>query len=500
MLAKQTKKKSKAMPGHRTPKENPSKVATSTRPPNILWICTDQQRYDTIHALGNEHIHTPHVDSLVRDGVAFTHAFCQSPVCTPSRASYLTGRYPRTTRCRQNGQTLPPTERLISRILADAGYTCGLAGKQHLSSCSDGKVEIRGDDAYGEFHWSHHPAPDWEENEYAQWLQSKGASWQDIYQGPSTGFVKQGVPSELHQTTWCAEKAVDFIHAHREGPWLFNFNCFDPHHPFDPPPEYLARYDPAQLPLPKYRPGELDQKTIYQRLDHEWAHNNPGEFHVAAMTDDDRRQVTAAYYAMIELVDDQVARMLGALEETGQSQDTVVIFMSDHGEMLGDHGLYFKGPHFYEAAIRVPLVLRWPEHFAGRRRVDGLVELVDLAPTLCELAGIAVPPAMQGRSLVPLLRGEQNPAHHRDYVYCEYYNAWTHHRSFGTLMRTARHKIAVYHGVDEGELYDLDTDPDEFNNLWNDPTSLGLQKQLLKQAFDASVFTMDPLPIRRGPF
>ena len=474
--------------------------------PNILWITTDQQRWDTIAALGNAHIRTPHIDSLVRDGVAFTHVFCQSPVCTPSRASYLTGRYPRTTKCRQNGQTLPPTERLISRILADAGYTCGLSGKQHLSSCSDGKVEVRSDDGYEEFHWSHHPQPDWVENEYAQWLHSKGANWNDIYSGESTGFVKVGVPAELHQTTWCAEKAVDFIRNQGDDvggnskPWLFNFNCFDPHHPFDPPPDYLSRYPADDMPLPLSRPGELDEKTTYQRLDAKWAHNNPGEFHVAAMTDDDRRQVTAAYYAMIELIDDQVGRMLTALEETNQAENTLVIFMSDHGEMLGDHGLYFKGPHFYEAAIRIPLVIRWPNRALSGHRVDGLVELIDLAPTLCDAASIPIPSAMQGRALTDQLGGNANPQLHRDYVYCEYYNAWTHPRSYATMMRTRSHKIAVYHGTNEGELYDLENDANELHNLWHSPQHLTLQRDLLKQAFDASVFTMDPMPPRLGPF
>ena len=109
--------------------------------PNILWLCTDQQRYDTIRALGNSLVRTPNIDSLVDNGVAFTQAFCQSPVCSPSRASFLTGRYPRTTGCRQNGQTIPSSEVLVSRMFADAGYRCGLAGKLHLASCSEGKVE-----------------------------------------------------------------------------------------------------------------------------------------------------------------------------------------------------------------------------------------------------------------------------------------------------------------------------------------------------------------------
>ena len=465
-------------------------------PPNILWICTDQQRFDTIAAWGNDAIRTPHVDRLVREGVSFTSAYCQSTVCSPSRASFLTGRYPRTTGCRQNGQAIPPGERLISRMLADHGYRCGLAGKLHLASCANHRVETRIDDGYEVFHWSHHPQPDWPENAYTQWLAKHGKTWEEFYDGPQTAYVKRGVPSQYHQTTWCAEMAVDFIREAR-GPWMFSFNCFDPHHPFDPPPDYLDEVRPQDMPLPSYREHELDDKPRYQQLDHEWAHNEEGGFHVSAMTDDDRRQVTAAYYAMIELIDDQVGRMLQALEETGQLDDTLVIFMSDHGEMLGDHGLYYKGPHFYEAAIHAPLVMRLPDRLPAARQVDALVELVDLAPTLLELAGVRVPERVQGRSLLPLIdRGEP----HRDHVYCEYYNAWTHPRSYGTMMRTREHKIVVYHGVDDGELYDLAADPGEHENLWRSAAHAALRERLLKQAFDASVFTMDPLPPRLGPF
>jgi arylsulfatase A-like enzyme len=218
------------------------------------------------------------------------------------------------------------------------------------------------------------------------------------------------------------------------------------------------------------------------------------------MTDDDHRQVKAAYYAMIELIDDQVGRMLAALEETGQLDHTLVVFMSDHGEMLGDHGLYFKGPHFYEAAVRVPVVLSWPGRYAAGLQVHGLVELVDLVPTLLEACELEVPSSVQGHPLSALLSGDADPAHHRGYVYCEYYNAWTHQRSYGTMMRTEDKKIVVYHGIDEGELYDLQADPDEFENLYFSDQHVTLRQQLLKQSFDASVFTMDPMPPRRGAF
>ena len=179
--------------------------------PNILWICTDQQRFDTIAALGNSLIRTPNIDRLVAEGVAFTQAYAQSPVCTPSRAAMLTGRYPRTTRCRQNGQQIPADERLLPRILADHGYFCGLAGKLHLSSCANGRVEQRIDDGYQVFHWSHHPQPDWAENAYTQWLAEKGKTWDELYTGEATRFIKRGIPAEYHQTTWCAEMACEFL-------------------------------------------------------------------------------------------------------------------------------------------------------------------------------------------------------------------------------------------------------------------------------------------------
>ena len=469
-------------------------------PPNILWLCTDQQRYDTIRSLGNELIRTPNIDSLVANGVAFTQAYCQSPVCTPSRASFLTGRYPRTTRCRQNGQKIPDDEILVSRMFADAGYRCGLAGKLHLASCSDGKVESRIDDGYHDFHWSHHPQPDWPENAYTQWLTAKGQSWENLYSGPSTGYVKEGVPAEFHQTTWCAEMTCDFIRANTEQPWFFSFNCFDPHHPFDPPPEYLAKYNPLDMPLPKRRDGELASKTTFQQLDSEWAHNSPGEFHTGAMTDDDRRQVTAAYYAICELIDDQVGRILQALDETRQRDNTLVIFMSDHGEMLGDHGIYFKGPHFYDEAIRVPLVISCPQRFKSGLKINGLTELVDLTPTLLEAAGLNVPSRVQGRSLIPHLAGVAEPDRHRDRVFCEYYNSWTHSDAYGTMLRSDTAKIVAYHGTNQGELYDLEADPDEFTNLWDSGEHQPLKLDMLQRCFDASVFSMDPDPPRLGPF
>lgn len=469
--------------------------------PNILWLCTDQQRFDTIRALGNQFAQTPNLDKLVEQGTSFNNAYCQSPVCAPSRASFLTGRYPRTTRCRQNGQSIPSDEVLISKIFSNAGYRCGLAGKLHLASCSDGKVEKRTDDGYDPFHWSHHPQPDWEENEYTKWLTEKGQDWYGLQGEEISPYVRNGPPAEYSQTTWCAEKTIEFIKSEQGKPWFFSFNCFDPHHPFDPPKEYLDRFKFDDMPLPSIHPNEADAKTTFQKLDRIWAHNNPGEFHVEMMTDDDRRKVYAAYMAMVTLIDDQVGRILDTLEETGQAADTLVVFMSDHGEMLGDHGIYFKGPHFYDCQMRVPLIMRWPNgQVLENRQVNGFVELIDLMPTFLEAAGLEIPSAVQGKSLLPLLLGGDEQECCGDQVYAEYYNAWTHKEAYGTMLRTENWKIVVYHGTNQGEFYDLKNDPQEFFNLWDNPDFEREKQKYILKCFDASVLSMDPDPPRLGPF
>ncbi len=468
----------------------------STDKPNILWICTDQQRYDTLSGLGNKYIRTPNIDRLMTEGVTFTHNFCQSPVCTPSRASFLTSRYPRTTRAHENGQCIPADEAPVTKMLADAGYDCGLAGKLHISACFK-RVEKRINDGYREFHWSHDPSPRWgKDNEYTAWLESKGHKWSDVYKQPKGKWAYAGVPAELHQTKWCADRAIDFIKEDHKSPWLMSVNIYAPHHPFDPPKEYLDRYDPDKLPDPAYVKGELDNKPASHRENHD---NVMGGFE--KMTPRERREITAAYYAMIEQVDDNVGRMLKALEESGQRKNTIVIFMSDHGELLGDHGMYLKGSFVYDCSVRVPLIISWPGHFKSGVKSDALVELTDVAPTLLASAGMPIPNRMQGRPLNDLLTGKTDQ--HREHVFCESYGTkvnsteptWT-----VSMVRTKTHKIAVCHGTDQGELYDMQADPGEHVNLWNDPKHAALKAEMMKRCFDASIATMDPVPMRVAPW
>jgi arylsulfatase len=478
--------------------------------PNILWICSDQQRFDTLGCCGNRFVRTPHLDRLAEQGVLFENAFCQSPICTPSRASFLSGRYPRTTRARQNGQNIPEDEVLVTRLLADAGYHCGLAGKLHLSTCDPAHcrdTERRIDDGYDVFHWSHAPPPLWPGNAYGNWLQERGERYETrSFRGSQ--HVHEGMPAEHHQTTWCAEMAIAFM-ASGEGtdrPWLFCVNMFDPHFPFDPPREYLERYLDRlhEIPLPVYTEGELDDKPRYQQRAFRDRYHHAGPHAFEQMDDDEHRLVTCAYWAMCDLIDEQVGRMLQALDASGRRDDTLVIYMSDHGEMLGDHSIYLKGPYFYEPAVKVPLIISWPQRIEPGRRSPALVELMDIAPTLLDAAGLPRHEGMQGRSLWPLLSDPNVEIdRHHDGVYCEYYHGMSadvEPAPFATMLRTDRHKIVVAHGLETGELYDLASDPTETHNLWASPDHAAVKMNMLQRLCDKMAFTADPLPARMGIF
>ena len=465
--------------------------------PNILWICTDQQRYDTIGAGGNPHVRTPRLDRLWREGTAWTHAFCQSPICTPSRASFLTGTYPSTCQNTRNGnEHYRGRYPLVTRLLAGAGYDCGLIGKLHLAGAYE-RPEPRGDDGYRYWQWSHAPRDGWPSGHaYADWVRAQGHDLGELIEDPA------GVPAELHQTTWCAEATIDFMRERRaaDTPWLATVNIYDPHEPFNPPAAYRARFDPEAMPGPLFRPSDLEQQRRLRPVDFQSEARDPsGPLDIAhpvlpyypgrdsaqeadaATFARDAKTLQAAYYAMVELIDDQVGRMLDALEESGQAEDTLVIFTSDHGETLGDHGLICKGCRFYEGLVRVPLILRWPGRIESGRVRDELVELTDLAPTLLAAAGQPVPPWMRGSSLLDGGAG-------REAVRSEYFDAVDGpDGSYATMYRTRTHKLVVYHGHGLGELYDLEADPSEFDNLWDEPAAAAVKSDLLLRSFDSSM-------------
>lgn len=444
------------------------------RPPNILWICTDQQRFDTIHALGYPHVHTPHLDRLAASGVAFTDVYCQSPICTPSRSSFLTGLYPSGIRANINGNvTFANVAPLLPKRLADHGYLCGLVGKLHLASNFNGP-ERRVDDGYALFRSSlANNASIVQGNQHPIWLQGKGLKLSDVFVLDRFGNIehqRSDINPELHQTSWVGLQTEDVIRdwAHLEQPWMLSANFFAPHPAWDPPDEYRRRFTPSALPPPHYRTGEVEiQRQLSSAVDYP----DPAKAPDAAL-----QSQRADYFAMIELIDDRIGRILDALDETGQRDRTLIIFSSDHGEMLGDHGLTHKGCRFYEGAVRVPLIISGLPSIRAGMRATGLVELTDIVPTVLELVGLPPPELTQGRSLVPILTGAADPTVHRDSVWSEYFDtldlstvtwgSFAYHHSRATMIREPRYKLILYHGTGLGELFDLKNDPWEHENLW----------------------------------
>ena len=500
-------------------------TGTHKQPLNILWICTDSQRWDSLGCYGNSFVKTPNLDRLAAEGIRFEHCYAQSPLCTPSRGSFLTGRYPSTTRLRQNGQETPEDlgKYLLPRLLRDqADYVCGLAGKLHLSHCNQRSklgedfwkfpkqhqltpYEKRlDDDGYSVFHWAHgnHENP---YDAYSQWLYQRGKGLDpDFFEGKKLGpQVSEGLPADLTHTAFCVDKAVEFIDLHHAKdmpyPWLFSVNIVDPHPDFHPPKEFLDRYMDKldDIPLPIVEEDQLAGKPTYQ---HE-SYLKGEEKSQIQMSDHERRLIKAAYWATCDHIDDQVGRLLEALERTGQRENTLVVFTSDHGELLGDHGRTWKGAYLYDPAVRVPLILSMPGTLPQGPVATGMVELADLAPTFMEAAGLPVAKSMQGQSIWPALCGEGDLDTLRKDVYTEYYNANPGHpEHWLNMLRTPTHKLIVSHGTGEGELYDLTTDPDELENLWDEHSQQELKMKLLLRLAARTSFTADPLPERRGIF
>ena len=488
-----------------------------TNRPNILWYCSDQQRFDTIGALNNPHVHTPRLDAFMKESVTFDHAFCQSPICTPSRSSFLTGMYPSAVGVNGNGNETWPeyyAERLLPNILRAAGYHCGLVGKLHLAGAANAQ-ENRVADGYDYFQYSHAPkGPNDHGHDYAEWLRAQGAdpekllheySKMDSYrQGAkvkSFGGVyeptqeQDNVPPHLHQTHWCTEKSIEFIDEMRgdDQPWMLSVNPFDPHAAFDPPYEYYRRYDVEQMPGAHFEEGDLghQRRLVDANVDFQSKPQHPDDW--------DHKKVQAAYYAMIEQVDHEFGRLLDHLEAIGERENTVVVYMSDHGEALCDHGLLLKGCRFFEGLVRVPLIVSWPEKYRRDVVCNSLVELVDLVPTFLDAVGLETPFWVQGQSLTGILEGSTES--HRDSVRTEFFGAINYpDQTHATMYRDRSWKLISYHGKDLFELYDLEADPWEHDDLSQSSEHQDVLRDLLRRSFDATVYATPPFAPRVMPF
>ncbi|MDP6358975.1 MAG: sulfatase-like hydrolase/transferase, partial [Planctomycetota bacterium] len=298
-------------------------------------------------------------------------------------------------------------------------------------------------------------------------------------------------------TFWCTEKSIEFVDDQRgDGqPWLLSVNPFDPHPPYDAPWEYYRRHDPDSLPGAHFEESDLEhqQKLVNAGIDFQSKPIHPEER--------EDKKIQASYYGTIEQIDHEFGRLLDHLEATGQRENTIIIFTSDHGESLNDHGHILKGCRFFEGLVRVPLMISWPGRFPEGVVSDALVELLDLVPTLYESLGMKIPFYVQGKSLAPLMKGE-SPLHvHREYVRTEFFGAIAHpDQTHATMYRDRKWKFINYHGKDLFELYDLENDPWEHHDLSEEPDHQSIKWDLMRRSFDAMVAAKPPAPERVMPF
>lgn len=469
--------------------------------PNIILITSDQQRTDSLGCYGSSWMQTPHLDALGKSGVICSRAYCSNPVCTPSRASILSGQQVSRHGAWNVGTSVPDDLPFLSHILRDAGYRTHHIGKAHFQpymATPEQSIESLAGWRARDHDW-HGPYFGFDTVEmalghttfgvaghYGTWVreQVSDAEFQGFSTARQRGSTHFGcnacdwtLPHALHNSVWTAERAAAFLGSPDAAqPFFLNIGFQDPHHPHCLPNDYARRLSPADVPLPEYSAGELDDKPPHFRAAHEgrlesapsrgdyWMAGQGAGFDFRLVSEHDAREGRAYYYRMCELMDEQIGRILNALDDNGLADNTLVIFTTDHGELLGDHGIWSKGPFHYEPMVNVPLLLRWPRGFDGRQSTPSLLSLCDLAPTVLAACSIEAPVPMDGVDALPLLRGEVTAV--RDHALIECIDDPRKLR-LKTLVTPTR-KLTWYAGQTYGELYDLEADPMEKINRWDD--------------------------------
>ncbi len=448
--------------------------------PNVLLIMTDQHRKDTIGAYGNPVIKTPHLDSLANSGVRFENCHVQHAVCMPSRASIFTGRYPMAHRVRSNGVPLSTREVTLAHAFAQNGYRTGGAGKFHFIPHYPYRSPLPMMETHPEPYCGFqefHLGEDGRSGEHWVWIKR---NYPEHDKTPD-----HEIPLELHNSYWSASHTIDFIKkcVKRSQPFFAFCSFVDPHHSYNPPSPYREMYKPEQMPEPIRRPGELDDKP---------PHLKARAKKLDIITRSDRVAYNRTqYYGEVTFIDDSIGRILKALDDLKIRDRTLIAFISDHGDMLGDHWLYYKGLAYPQSA-NVPLIVNWPGHLKAGKVVNGMVQEIDVFPTIMELVGIQNPPGVQGRSQAPVLTTDSDDTGY-EYAYIE-------HPDSDYSLKSLKWRFTYYPGQEYGELYDLEKDPDEFVNLWSDRKMDDLKQKLTKRLLDRVVSTRDPLPLREAPY
>ncbi|MEM9207825.1 MAG: sulfatase-like hydrolase/transferase [Pseudomonadota bacterium] len=504
--------------------------------PNFLLLMTDQQRADNYGFAGHAVVRTPNLDELARAGSWWSQCYTASPSCMANRASLMTGRMPSNHGVRFNGIPLDRDAVTFVDLLRADGYRTALVGKSHLQCLSSDRshappprqftgrrrIEDLPEARRSRFTVEDYRAESvkaWRENpdearktplpfygfeevafclghgdvvtgHYEDWLRAKGhplrAGPEFAEQASDSGapqLYKPATPEELYPTSYVAEHTNKLLAelAQSSQPFFLQCSFPDPHHPFTPPGKYYDMFEPAEVSLPaSFAPP--DDRSV-PPLRHLWAAfeagDTPARFsHPFVTGEDQARDIIAKNYGQIAMIDDAIGAVLAQLQSLGLDKNTVVCFVADHGEYLGDHGLFLKGPFHYQSLIRTPFVWKDPDPSQNVGQRDVLASSLDLATTVLSRAGIQPFNGIQGVDLL-----SDDARDRRSYVLVEHTNQFVY-MGFEDLVAVHSYvdtqwRLSVWQGCDWGELYDLSADPDELKNLWSSPALAEVKAELL---------------------
>lgn len=444
--------------------------------PNIILIMTDQQRFDTIGAWGYDHMITPAMDRLAAEGLSFRSAYCPGATCVASRAATFTGMYPHNTGAYSFDQW--GAHRNWVQDLNEGGYHCVNVGKMHFAprdvaggfhervvveNPTNKTLDSGGaDDDWGRFMRIHGVQRPNDRNK-------TDPDWLSKYQG-----VPWHLDEKFHSDVFIGDSALAWIRDYRgKQPFFLQVGFTGPHEPWDPLPRHLELYEGRTLPARVMREGELEEKPPQHKA-HREMHATTGHESVIDMyspTEDDIDRMRRHYYAKITTVDEKLGQVVDGLEEMGYLENSLLIFCSDHGELLGDHWMAYKWL-MYDPIVHVPMIVRDGRRVGqlGGQHTDDLASLMDIGPTMLRAAGLEVPTYLEGRPLQPYWEGQDENFAPREWVFCE--------DNYQIMMRGQRHKLVYYIGQEAGELYDLQDDPHELYNLWDRSESAALRAEL----------------------
>jgi choline-sulfatase len=451
-------------------------------PPNLLLIVTDDQSGFSLGAAGDRRGATPCLDTLARQGVYFARAYCNSPLCTPSRQSFITGLLPHASGVTRLETRLSDSVLTLGSWLGSQGYRTAAIGKMHFNGPSRHGFDTRIDVPQWLLHLRQHPPEGGDLRK----------EWRPFVDPPrvwlNTKCEDEGLPAASTASAYFVDCALETMKRADERPFAVVVGFYDPHAPFRFPREWRGRYRREQFSVAPVSVQDLeDQPRVFREL-----------------SADDIRGIQAAYSSSLSFVDAQIGRLLRGLDDSGLTRNTLVVFLSDNGYLLGQHGRVEKNC-FYEPAVRVPLIVRWPGHLPAGKSDYNLVELIDLFPTVCHLLGVPRPPHLQGEDLVPLLEGKLG-ARGRDIVFSEY------PENEEAMVRSDRYKLIVGSGrrqrkdhLETGHppsspyqrLFDLERDPDETTDISGDLAVAAIRDALLEKMYQRLVATWtgpDPIP------